>query len=961
MLKRNLLYSALFLATATTMSAETAKWTVGSDTWDVEITNSEVCPGVKYTLVNWVTQRSSSYPGSRLHVIEADLTNPDIAVENVKPDAMTGVRSLTNHAKSVHKAGYQVVGGANGNFWSTSAEGHIYQCMGAQPHGVCVSNGIMYTDPNVGSFPHCGGPTNITGLLAFDENGKCYLDYTLPQKANNAEGSGVQFAAINTRDGSRLALDMCNRFVASGSASIFTRQYGTSKAFRVGDLTNTWTPTKGTGNYIEVILDYAEGVTAMNYGGLTDYIIKEIRFNPETIGSLGDHDLAIVGRNAYATKPYQQWKTGDIIQLDTKLNFRNMGSPEKVVNAISGNVLAMKDGVIAARVNQEAYNKNIYPRTVYGTNADGTKLWIFVCEHNAARQNKYYGFRLEQICIMARDYFGVNNATQVDCGGSSQMYLNGTQVAQSYDNGGVRNVYNGLFVIYKGDKATLNAPGANEPPTPVEPDPDEGWTDSGVRAHYAYGLTAMENTEVPTISYSLTGAVKSAEIVLTNRDNASDVVTIDAATSEGVNTMVINDSRLTPGATYDWTVKVNSFPVPATAHFFHDAPAKNDARGGVGIVTNPESTAFGKIITSMGYAQGFGLYNPDLTKDGIYHAGMSPWAADNRSSTFRIAMRENSVAYACDFSDKGAGYWRFDPENPSATPTNLIGGVNDGTGCFKMPGSSVCVGSGATGIGFQGTGKDTRLWVFAEDWPSGNAATKIILTRWDIGSAESITTAASASYPQYTGQKTFANQNGSITPTPDGIFAAQIRGKGNNSTGCPGFIYTDVTGNMLYNSGNHPNLFNSCAGSVAISEDLSLFAVAGYNENIKIFNVTWNGNVPTFTLLTQVNGTGHCTDLPQLAFDPAGNLFAWQRSTNSNYSGLFGYSYKNDNPTASTPAKAGYAIVAVDPAGIDAIGVDNNPDPIYYTIQGVKVDASNLTPGIYIKVTGAKSEKVLIK
>ena len=226
----------LMTAGALPLAAGTETWTVGKDTWDVETTTAELCPGVKYTLVNWITNRSTARPGSRMHVIEADLTNPKISVENVKIDAMTGNRTLTNHAKAVHKADHQVVAGANANFWITSPETGNYACMGTQPHGICISNGIMYTDHTPGYWAHCGGPVTNTGILAFDQDGKCYLDYTKVQKANNDEGSGVQFAAINTRIGHRMNLTMCNRFVDAGQASIFTRQYGTDKKFRVGDL-----------------------------------------------------------------------------------------------------------------------------------------------------------------------------------------------------------------------------------------------------------------------------------------------------------------------------------------------------------------------------------------------------------------------------------------------------------------------------------------------------------------------------------------------------------------------------------------------------------------------------------------------------------------------------------------------------------------------------------------------------
>ena len=155
--------------------------------------------------------------------------------------------------------------------------------------------------------------------------------------------------------------------------------------------------------------------------------------------------------------------------------------------------------------------------------------------------------------------------------------------------------------------------------------------------------------------------------------------------------------------------------------------------------------------------------------------------------------------------------------------------------------------------------------------------------------------------------------------------------------------------------------FNSCGGSVAISPDGSLFAVAGNTENIKLYTVKWNSdNMPVFTYLTDVNGTGQCSEVSQLAFDPAGNLYAWQRNTSAEYAGLFGYSYKNDNPVATTPARAAYAIVASDPSGIDSV-VSDSAEAVYYTVQGVRVDADHLAPGLYIKVCGGKSEKVRIR
>lgn len=987
-MKKHLLALATLLMTCSLAStAEVEDWTVGTNTWPVEKTTQQICPGVTYTLVDWKVNRSTSYPGSHLHVVEVDLTNPKLSIENFKtPGKMTGNKTLINYAKDHHTATHQVVAGANANFWSTAAEGALYKSYGgAQPHGVCIADNIMYTDPNIATVPHCGGPITTTGLLAIDEKGQAYLDYLAPQTlrnfgtdenpiwaTENGPGSGSEFSCFNKSIGHQMQLDMCNRFVAYHCASCFTPEYGRTRQFNIGDLgadfvNNVGAPgtTGGNDGYTEVLLDFAPGTTAMNIGGKTPMVVKEIRSYPAgttaVIGNIGDHDLAVVGRFGFANVMTAAWRVGHEVDFNTKMNFKDQGSPEKVVHAISGNVLAMKDGVITPTVTTEAYNKSIYPRTTYGLNADRTKLYIITCEHAVKAPNRYYGFSLEQICIMARDHFGVSNLTQVDCGGSAQMYCNGEQVAASYDSGGQRAVYNGLFVCYNGDDITINKPGYNEPEPPA--DPDEGWTDSGKRAHYAYALTKVDDATVPTVAYKLSGAVNAVDIVLTNRADATDVVLIPGTTDAGDNQVQIVSSDLTPGAEYDWTVKVYSEAIPATSHFFHEQPGKLDARGGVGVVTDTESPAYGQIISSIGYGQGFNLYNPDMTKIGNYHAAFDQINPANRSDFYRLTMRGKNTAYACCFSDKGAGYWKFDPTDPTATPTNLIGGTNDGTGCFKV--GDTVVGSGASGIGIQTEEDGTEsIWVFAEDWPSGNyTGFKGILCRWMLDGDKQITWGLRAATEEWAGTGKFGNQNVCITPTPYGVFCAQHRGQGSNSIGCPGFVFINPSFTADYNSGEHTELFNSCAGSVAISDDLKLLAVSGYNENIKIFDVTWDADhKPSFKFRAYVNDSKHVTEVSQMAFDPAGNLYAWQRNTNGDYAGLFGYSWKNDAPEASTKAPTNSFLTIPATTGIDTIVTDiDDSQAVYYNVNGVRINSAALAPGLYIKVVGNTKTKIVIK
>ena len=54
---------------------------------------------------------------------------------------------------------------------------------------------------------------------------------------------------------------------------------------------------------------------------------------------------------------------------------------------------------------------------------------------------------------------------------------------------------------------------------------------------------------------------------------------------------------------------------------------------------------------------------------------------------------------------------------------------------------------------------------------------------------------------------------------------------------------------------------------------------------------------------------------------------------------------------------------ATDQVGVDGIAIDNDGDneAQYYNLQGIRMDADNLTPGVYIRRQGTKAEKVVIR
>lgn len=60
------------------------------------------------------------------------------------------------------------------------------------------------------------------------------------------------------------------------------------------------------------------------------------------------------------------------------------------------------------------------------------------------------------------------------------------------------------------------------------------------------------------------------------------------------------------------------------------------------------------------------------------------------------------------------------------------------------------------------------------------------------------------------------------------------------------------------------------------------------------------------------------------------------------------------------------SILTTNPAGKplavdDLIAEAADAEPVYYNLQGVRVAADNLTPGVYVKVVGSRATKVLVK
>ncbi len=453
------------LVCASSLFAET--FTINGSSYDVTRTTQQLASGVTYTTLKFNTLRNANYTGgSMIHVIETDLTDPTVSVKH-GDNGRDSRKALATHATNLSVNGATVVAGANANFWCTSETPYATK-LKYEPFGASIKDGHIYSDPNCGTIAHVGGPTT-TGMLVIDETGKCFIDYLKPQVNGGANdvGSGWNFTLTNHNPAHphTFGLDQVNGVSCPGTASMYSSIYGANKAFRPVVSMGDYTTQAGT--CTEVLMDFASGTTDWNIGGETKLVIKEIRYNAGS-GTLGNYDCAIVCRDSYASVA-GSWAVGDEMSITAIVNFQSKGSPARILQATSGNCICMANGVVGYNATQESYNSNSYARTLYGTNDAGTKLWIAVCEHYPNKQYTYLGFSTTQMAYVLKN-FGATWATQVDCGGSSQMYAGGKQVSTSTDSGGLRNVQSGVFILSTADAGSGG--GTTDPDPEPEPEPE---------------------------------------------------------------------------------------------------------------------------------------------------------------------------------------------------------------------------------------------------------------------------------------------------------------------------------------------------------------------------------------------------------------------------------------------------------------------------------------------------------
>lgn len=509
-------------------------------------------------------------------------------------------------------------------------------------------------------------------------------------------------------------------------------------------------------------------------------------------------------------------------------------------------------------------------------------------------------------------------------------------------SGEVTSGWMNLYLLRDGKITKVTTKGVNQPMNYVA-----GAYDLNCSADYTFatGDTGYE------LSYRLSGPATASRIILTPMEGfEGEPVVIEMGGGEAGELISYGFDRGDLNYDANWAVEVESAPVGIAGEYFADATAvrPDGSRGGVISFNDPTMPNFGKVLVTHSYAGGFDVFGGDGTKlQSNMHKG-SPFVSSKINSPIR-GDSYYGYGVVVDWSDANAGYYVIDPENPESAPVQMLSGTRDGTGAFTYDGK--IIGGGSSCVAFRQHENGTYMYTFEEDCNLIKSNGDNLLVRYDLDKgATTITEGPATDFGKlFSGSSYLSSTNVDITTYPGGFIASQLVSEGNHSSDKPCFLVISDEGEILFNSASLEDL-ESCNSATALSQDMATLAV-GTHKGIRIYDVKWNEGKPAMTFKYQIPSSD--ATWADLDFDYAGNLHAYLLNR-----GYRVYSLVNAAPkvTIAGPGFIG-AMVSVDSISLDA----NNAEAVYYNLQGVRVDSSNLVPGIYVVVRGNESQKVIVK
>ena len=382
-------------------------------------------PGVHYTRI-----RIPGYP-LNVNLLRIDVTNPYNSVEvQQAAEKLYSTESLVAGAKRNSYEGHVALAGANANFWCVSGQPpYSDQLIGVTYNGN-LKNGKIITETNCKNDKYNGGLKH-TGITGISTDNKVY-------SSNQFSWEGW----ISSEATGDVEIYQCNKIVRDGELGLYNSFYPTSRTFRCVDQTEDKHFVTVPNCATEVYLTMDEG-EEWSAGDNMTFTVKQVRTNAGD-GSLGNNDLALVGRGENAAV-LAKLSAGD--KVTVRYNWIDPdGNKIKMNNLVGGNAQVLINGELTSYNTSENYNSQVYSRTGYGCNEDGTILYIIVIDK--ATDPVYgtsAGCSTTVMCQIAMHY-GCTSMTNFDAGGSAMMMV-GDKIINKTTEASPRAVANGMVAF----------------------------------------------------------------------------------------------------------------------------------------------------------------------------------------------------------------------------------------------------------------------------------------------------------------------------------------------------------------------------------------------------------------------------------------------------------------------------------------------------------------------------------
>lgn len=413
---------------------------------------------------------------------------------------------------------------------------------------------------------------------------------------------------------------------------------------------------------------------------------------------------------------------------------------------------------------------------------------------------------------------------------------------------------------------------------------------SAIANIYASELKAEKTETDYLLKFTLNENATAVRIDIFDDDNIIKI--IDAgAMNKGIQSVSVPLAEL-PTGTFSWKVTASADAVDRPVKISDDARPELQfySPRGVAIDNNFESPFFGRIYATETAG---GTTTNRTTQDGVYilnaaledvtqqgaqsYAGSVTWGGS--SSPMRLAVAEDGKVYITDWSDAHPGVWIMDPADPSAPFVPVFSGLTKASNGLSSFGG-VNVHGSISHCWVLGTGEDTRLYTFDEDYVDAVATSPGNLLQYNIGTLPSPWQQAPSAIVYNDALNGNLQQNYNSCIAPDGRggwWISQYRVA--DAANIPSLIHVTDRGIVDFNSGKTPTLIeNSYTGGMAVSFDGKMLAM-GCNNEVKIFRVSFSDTgIPSLTRLYSIK-PAMGTNTAGLAFDRAGNVYVISNSS----------------------------------------------------------------------------------